>query len=136
MNLKIFILNMIVPLIILNRSTRLLHLLFSLNFLKTLPCWYTKNIMFFLFVLIISFYFFIIFIASSQPSTLMARVFQSSMLMFSLQTSESINCFLTSSFCFSLLSLDACLILSKSFFNYKKKIDIKLNLCKITSLCC
>ena len=59
------------------------NFLFSLNFLKTLPCWYAKDIMFLLFVLIISSYSFIIFTAfSSLP--LSACSFKSSVLMFAL----------------------------------------------------
>ena len=40
--LTMFILNIIVLLFILNFSTRFLNFLFSLSFLKTLPCWYAK----------------------------------------------------------------------------------------------
>ena len=100
--------------------------LFFLHFLNTLPCWYAKSIMFFWSVLIISFYSFIMSIASSQLSIIFARSFKSFVPMFSLQTSDSINRFLIS----SLLSLlRDCLMPLESFLNYKK-CKRKLNLCK------
>ena len=96
-NLKIFILSIIVFLCTPNLLTNLRNFSFSQNQLNIFPWWYATDIMPFLFVRRISSYSCMISAASSGFSTFSAFWFSSSVSIVWLLTRESISCFFISS---------------------------------------
>ena len=116
-NLKIFILNIIVLLCTLNLFTSLMNFPLSLNLLKTFPWWYVMDIIHFVLVRIISLYCFITSAASLIFSTSPAILFSSCVSTVLLLNIESTNCFLIS----SLLSLLVFLVFSELFRSCKQK---------------